>query len=280
MKFVDLHTHTHYSDSTVSPAELVQQAREAGLHVIAVTDHDTLQGIPEAMEEGLRWGIEVIAGVELSTEENGKDIHILGYLMDLHHPELQERLALFRQVREERAYKIVEKLKGMGVHLDPERVKEIAGHGSIGRPHIAKALIEKGYVADVKEAFERYLGYDSPAYVPKYKMKPIEAIQLILRAGGIPVIAHPAYYQDPDYVIYLQKHGLMGVEVWHSDHSPEDIELYRSLAEKHGLLMTGGSDYHGAKKKHIRLGDMKLPYTLVRALKDAQAHVRSTPADL
>jgi len=280
MKFVDLHTHTHYSDSTVSPEELIRLAHSVGLHAIAVTDHDTLQGIPEAIEEGLRWGIEVIAGVELSTEDNGKDIHILGYLLDIRNSELRERLALFRQVREERAYKIVEKLKDMGVHLDPERIKEIAGHGSIGRPHIAKALIEKGYVTDVKEAFERYLGYDSPAYVPKYKMKPIEAIQLILKAGGIPVIAHPAYYQDPDYILYLQRHGLMGVEVWHSDHSPEDVEFYRTLAEKHGLLMTGGTDYHGAKKKHIQLGDIKLPYDLVRALKDTQAHVHSTSPDL
>ena len=270
MKFIDLHTHTHYSDASISPHDLIKLAKKAGLSAIGVTDHDTLMGIPEAIEYGKRYGVEIVPGVELSTEENGRDIHILGYLFDVNNAELCEKLELFRKVREERAIKIAHKLKQFGIYLDPDRIKEIAGKGAIGRPHIAQALLEKGYVKSIPEAFEKYIGYDSPAYVPKYKIKPEEAIQLILNAGGIPIIAHPGYYFDLEYILHLKRNGLMGIEVWHPEHSDEEVELLNRVAQKYGFLKTGGTDYHGEKKINVRLGDIKLPYEILQKLKDAR----------
>ncbi len=269
MRYVDLHTHTNHSDATVSPEELVRQAKAVGLSAIAVTDHDTVAGVEPARRAGFEYGVEVIAGVELSTEENGVDMHILGYCLDIHHEELLEKLALFRRVREERAEKIVRRLREMDVHLDLDRVREIAGHGAVGRPHIAQALLEKGYVQTFREAFQKYLGYESPAYVPKYRMRAREAVALIRRAGGVPVVAHPAYYPNTNLILALKEFGLIGIEVWHSDHSPEDVAFWESFADRHGFLKTGGSDYHGAKK-NIRLGSLKLPYRLVESLREAR----------
>lgn len=269
---VDLHAHTNHSDGVLTPHELVEKAVEIGLTALGITDHDTVSAIPIAQTYAVKYGLEIVPGVELSTEDNGREVHMLGYLIDIHSRELNERMAFFRDVRKARAYKIVEKLAQLGVHIDINRVLEIAGDAAVGRPHIARALVEAGYVRDIKEAFDRYIADDGPAYVPKAKMTPLEAMELIKRAGGIPVIAHPGLLGDPDYVRFLARHGLVGVEVWHSEHSPEDMAFYEALADELGLLKTGGSDFHG-KGHRTQLGVPEVSYEVLEQLKAWKAGV-------
>ena len=264
--FCDLHIHTNYSDGEYPPREVVRRAARAGLSVIAITDHDNILGIDEAIEEGEAIGISVLPGVELSAEDNGNDIHILGYLFDHRNGQLKETLEFFRAERLKRAKTILEKLRELGVFLDIEEVLEEAGHGAVGRPHIAHVLIKKGYVATVREAFESYLGYESPAYVPKFKMTVKDAIDLIKKAGGIPVIAHPGISAPPHKVLEFIDLGLLGIEVWHPEHDEDTIAFYSRVADEHGLVKTGGSDYHGEQKGRANLGTIKLPYAVVRDL--------------
>ena len=271
-KRVDLHAHTNHSDGVLSPHELVEKAVEIGLAALGVTDHDTVSAIPVAEAYAAKYDLEIVPGVELSTEDKGREVHILGYYIDIHSQELNERMAFFRDVRKARAYKIVEKLRSLGVHLDIHRVLEIAGDAAVGRPHIARAMVEAGYVKDIKEAFDRYIADDGPAYVPKAKMTPLEAIDLVRRAEGIPVIAHPGLLGDPDYVRFLARHGLAGIEVWHSEHTPEDTALYGALADELGLLKTGGSDFHG-KGHRTQLGVPEVPYEILDQLKAWKAGV-------
>ncbi len=267
--FCDLHIHTTYSDGEYTPSEIVRKAAEVGLSVIAVTDHDNILGIDEAIMEGNKAGITVVPGVELSAEDNSSDIHILGYLFNHHDIEFRERLHFFRNERIKRAKTIVEKLKKLGVHISFEEVLAEAGGAAVGRPHIAQVLVKYGYVNDIKEAFENYLGYESPAYVPKFKMTVKEAIDMIKKAGGIPVLAHPGLSVQPDKVVDYVKFGLLGIEVWHPEHDEKTIALYIEIAEKYGLVKTGGSDYHGENRrggKKAGLGSVKLPLSVVMEL--------------
>lgn len=276
---VDMHTHTTASDGKLRPYELVQRAQTIGLRAVAIADHDTFGGIQEAMEAGERLGVEVIPAIELSCEADGHDLHLLGYYMDYTNPQLLERLAYFRDVRERRAFLMVEKLQKLGYPITWERVLEIAGDATaIGRPHIAQALLEAGYISSWEEAFDRLIGDNGPAYVPKAKMTPKEAIDLVHTYGGVSVLAHPGLNTTPDYVQILIQWGLQGIEVYHPRHDPETAQLYRDLAEKHNLAITGGSDFHGISEaiqnsdEHGELGDVRVPYAFVESLKKRATH--------
>lgn len=266
-KDCDLHAHTTHSDGILSPRELVRLAKRKRLRAIGLTDHDTVAGIPESLKAGEELEIEVIPGIELSSEDRGKDVHILGYFIDIDNQELLDWLRAFREERLRRARKIVEKLKEFGVNLRVEEVLKLAGPGAVGRPHIAEVMVKEGFVIDIKEAFDRFIGMNGPAYVPKYKISPGRAIELIKSSGGVPVVAHPVTIGNPDYVVHLAKIGLQGVEVWHPEHSPEMVEIFEKIADDLSLLKTGGSDYHGGNRGRADLGSIKVPYKTVEDLR-------------
>lgn len=263
----DLHTHTTASDGTLSPAELVRQARAAGLQVLAVTDHDTTCGIPEALEEASRCGVEVVPGVELSTDVPGTEVHILGYFVDWHDPGLLALLRRMREGRVARAREMVRRLNQLGIPLTFEEVARHAD-GAVGRPHVARALVAGGHVASFEEAFTRYLAKGRPAYVERERFTPEEAVQAVLRAGGVPVFAHPLWGGDRDRIEQLVRVGLAGLEVYYPDHSAADVRRFLSWAEEFGLVATGGSDYHGpGPASRAPLGSVYVPPEAVEALK-------------
>lgn len=264
----DLHIHTHYSDSTSSPQEVVEQSLKAGLGCIAITDHDTIDGIAPTIEAAAPHNLEVLPGVELSSEMNGKDIHILGYLFDFSAAELRERLSLMQNARVERMKKMIEKLRSLGVNnIELEEVTALAQSKSVGRPHLAQVLLEKGCVTSLKAAFDRYLDDDGPAYVPKLELAPSDAIGLIRQFGGVAVLAHPMLTLVDELIPGFVEAGLGGLEVNYPN-VPENIRVfYKNLAEKYGLAVTGGSDAHGNAKKHTWIGKTSVPYRAVEELK-------------
>ncbi len=247
MSKVDLHIHSTASDGRLSPAEVVRKSAEAGLTVIALTDHDTVDGIVPALEaaQPFSW-LKLIPGVEISTDVPKGEGHVLGYFIDYAHSELQAFLGRRRNSRQERVQQMITKLKTLGLPIEWERVKEIASTGSMGRPHIAQAMLEKGYIASIKEAFTKYIGRDGPAYVEYGKMPPAGAVELILRANGLPVLAHPLTLDNPEKIIIeLKASGLVGIEAYYGGYTTEEINRLVSLANRYGLITTGGSDYHG-----------------------------------
>ena len=251
----DLHVHTTASDGTESPEQVVALASAMGLGCLAIADHDTLEGIGPAVQEGRRRKLEVLPAIELGTEHRGQEIHMLGYLVDLSSRQLLSELAYFRRTRLERVTGMVNRLNGLGFPIVRERVLEIAGGGSVGRPHIARALVETGRVGSVEEAFELYIGDGRPGFVPRYKYSPAKAVRLIRSAGGVPVLAHPGLAPADELIPALIPEGLQGIEVYHPSHTPQVSDYYLSLCRRLGLLATGGSDYHGAaNKKHNCLG--------------------------
>lgn len=265
----DLHVHTTFSDGTQSPEKIVELAKKAGLKTIAITDHDVVAGIAPAQKVGSEAGIEVIAGIELSTETPETEIHILGYFIDSHSQELLKTILNIQKGREERIFKICEKLKGLGVDLDPKKVFEIAGHRAAGRPHVARALINQGFVANFKEAFAKYINFKGPAYVSHYKLLPEEAVKLVISSGGLPVYGHPAVSNCDQIIPDLIKAGLAGIEAYYSSHGQATTQHYLDLARKYNLLVTGGSDYHGFKSgREVKLGDFVVPDELVDKLKN------------
>ena len=241
--YFDLHAHTTASDGEYSPSDLVRKARALGLQTIAITDHDTLDGIAEAERTGEELGVRVIAGVELSTKYNGKTIDILGYHIRKR-GELHELLSNMRKFRENRAELIIAKFAELGMPISMEDVLEFSKGGVIGRPHIAKAVVKKGYVSDVQTVFDEYLADGKPCAVDKRMLSPQEGIDLIHRAGGKAVLAHPVYLDDELVEELLERHNFDGIEVWHRNHGPEENEKYKRLAAKYRLFMTGGSDFH------------------------------------
>jgi predicted metal-dependent phosphoesterase TrpH len=273
---VDLHLHTTASDGQYAPSALVSLARQHGLEVIAVTDHDTTDGVIEAQEAASRMGSPlVIPGIELSAEDTAGDVHVLGYHIDLKVLAFQERIAYFRDERYSRGQRIIERLAGLGMPLDWNRVLAIADGGSIGRPHVARAMVEARYVESVREAFDRFLYNGGPAYVARPRLSPEEAVELIHSAAGVAVLAHPALL--PDYAAILQRLilvGLDGVEVVHPA-NPENLRLnLRALAQQHTLIMTGGTDFHGLDvKEGVLLGSVTPPQGCVSALQ-ARANQR------
>jgi len=259
MSRIDLHLHTTYSDGSLSPAEVLRLAQKANVSALSITDHDIVDGIPEAIEAGRRLGIEIIPGVEVSSRYKDTELHILGYFLVRQDPLLLSRLAQLRAGRHDRNPRIVEKLNELGFALTYEDVKACAGSGSVGRPHIARVLMEKGYVKSAKEAFDRFLGEDKPAYVPRELPEPAEAIAWIREARGLPVLAHPTWVKETAEGLFklcekLKAEGLRGIEAHYSTHKPQQTKDYLDMARRLDLLVTGGSDFHGLTKPDIEVG--------------------------
>jgi hypothetical protein len=268
MGLIDLHVHTNASDGRYSPAELVALAAEKGLEALAVTDHDTLDGLSEALEAARNFpALRLIGGIEISSHSPGSEVHILGYFVRLQDAELLNHLALMRSSRTERAGAMVEKLRGLGFDICLERVREIAGEGNLGRPHIAQALLEKGYVSSLQEVFTLYLGQGCAAYVDRHKLSPAEAVSLITRAGGLAVLAHPTTVGNLyELVPQLKAAGLAGLEVYYKDFSDDRRLELLQYARRHRLIATGGSDFHGIDEAtEVMLGAAGVP---AQALED------------
>ena len=260
--------HSTFSDGQLAPADLIKMASEKGLAAVALADHDCLDGNPEYVEAALKVGVESFTGVELSCVYQGRDLHILGYGVDPADEPLKAMLKKFVDAREQRGIKIVEKLEAIGVKIDVEKVLENAGAGALGRPHIARALVEGGYVKDFNEAFNKYIGEDGPAYVDKYKMSPEDAVYYIHGAGGLAFVAHPGFYmEDLDAFFELLERGFDGIEVFHSKHKNQTANHLRSIANERGLLESGGSDFHGFAGRDV-LGEPKVPYEFFDRIKE------------
>lgn len=265
--YVDLHLHSDYSDGTFTPTEIVARAQQAGLRCIALTDHDTMDGYAEAAQAAAARGVELLPALELSSL-NGVECHILGYLVDAAQPALRATLAELRLRRVARITHMVERLQQAGVRLTTDHVLTIAGRGTVGRLHLARALVQCGAVRNTEEAFPKYLSPGRPGYVPEHKLKPAEAIALIRQVGGVPVLAHPCDLKHPEQEIQeLCAAGLAGLEVFHSRHTASHIRQFTEIAKQQGLLMTGGSDCHGMAKGRPLLGTVKAPYRMVEELR-------------
>lgn len=269
MKFCDLHLHTAYSDGTYNPEELIRETVKSGLSAISVVDHDTVDGIEPVIKAALGQGIEVIPGIELTAEYGKSEVHILGYLIDYQDEGLKEKLHILKKNRIERVHRILDKLKDLGLKLDPQAVFDISAGGTVGRLHIARAMVKEGLVGSTGEAFNRFIGDRCPAYVLGFRYFPAEAIKLIKRVGGVAVLAHPYSLQDKNLIPELIKSGIMGLEVYYPEHTKAMVELYEDYCRKYNLLLTGGSDCHGSAKPEARIGSIKLPYELVEKLKEA-----------
>lgn len=278
MARIDLHLHTRFSDGSLTPGEVVDLAHRAGVTALAITDHDIVDGIPQAMEAAAKLGIEVIPGVELSSRFHERELHVLGYFFDWQDSTFQEHLARQRRSRHVRNPQTIQRLNALGLELSEEEVKAKAGSGSIGRPHVAQVLVDKGYVQDTREAFNRYLKEGAPAYVPRTLPDTRETITWIRNAGGVPVLAHPAWTRCQGEPLYrlcacLKEAGLLGLEVFYSSHNRKQTSRYLELAKKLDLLVTGGSDFHGAANPAIQVGrgkgNLKVPDTLLEPLRRA-----------
>ncbi len=276
MSEIDLHTHSTASDGTLSPKDLVWEAKRCGLKAIALTDHDTTSGLKEAKEAGKEFNIEVIAGCELSVEYPYGQMHILGLWLPVEPKKLESYLQFLRDKRHYRNKEILKKLQRLNIPIDYEEVKKVAKGESIGRPHIATVLVNKKIVSSVQEAFDKYIGPKGLAYVPKVKLKPKEAIEILKDEGATVILAHPFSLnldpQDLKKELYtLKDWGLDGIEAYYSEHTKEQTELYLKLAKELKLVISGGSDFHGKVKKDIKLGvgkgNLNLPYTIVEKLK-------------
>ncbi|MGM0437019.1 MAG: PHP domain-containing protein [Bacillota bacterium] len=271
----DLHIHSTYSDGSYTPEEIVKKSSEKGFKTIAIADHDTVEGVPLAEKAAKLYSVEVIPAIELSTFRGKAEIHILGYFIDYNNKELLSETKKIFSAREIRAKEMVNLLNKQGINITFEQVKNIAGDDYLGRPHIAKAMIEKGYINEVGEAFtEDYIANGGKAYVSKYQLTPKKAINLIVNAGGIPVVAHPNFINHGDELNYkdikeLKNYGLKGIEVYQSKHDKKAVIKYKNIAKDLNLLITGGSDFHGENAPDVKLGDVKLSDKRVKELKEA-----------
>ena len=278
-KYADLHVHTFYSDSTFSPLDVVSCAKERGLAAIAICDHDTVDGIDPCMAIGLEKGVEIIPGIEMSVEKMDAEIHILGYFIDWKQEWLRKKLKEIQDSRVERLFVMIDKLKAAGVNIEAEDVFKISvNKGSVGRLHVAKAMLSSGAIKNLREAFDKYIGFAKPCYVPYTKLSPQETMELILKAGGVPVIAHPKLMGNDEHIGEFVGYGLRGLEVYHTDHKPNISKRYEALAKELGLLMTGGSDCHGMGKGRILMGTVRVPYELVEKLKEEADKIRDDPS--
>ncbi|MDQ0339732.1 putative metal-dependent phosphoesterase TrpH [Caldalkalibacillus uzonensis] len=272
MAVIDLHTHTTASDGTNTPTENVRLAKKKGLQAIAITDHDTVSGLEEGLEAGRQLGVEVIPGIEISTLRHGQDVHVLGYYIEYQQQGLQQELKKLRNVRAKRNELMVARLNELGIDITMEEVKakQTQPEGNVGRPHMAEVLMDKGIVHSMEEAFEQYLGREGKAYVNPPRISPEDAVRLILRYGGIPVLAHPGLYDDDPLIEELAAIGLKGIEVFHPDHTDSEVDKYSRMAKELHLIATGGSDYHGERNGqvfHSDLGSQPVPREALEHLK-------------
>ncbi len=274
--YADLHVHTTASDGDMRPGEIVSKAASIGLNTVAITDHDTIEGIPEALRMGRQTGIRVIAGVEISAVYNPGTMHILGYFPTL--PEgFEQELEAVQEGRRQRYPKIIKKLNALGFTITGDDVSSVAGNAQIGRPHIAKALINKGYVKDFRTAFSRYLAKGKPAYVEKDKMNIAQALPLIRQYGGLPVLAHPytlglEAYELKLLVQELKLSGLAGIEIFYPEHTKAQKKLYTSIARDLHLFMTGGTDFHGPGRASISVGDFGIDKETLNVMMERFMH--------
>ena len=260
----DLHTHTTHSDGHLSPLELLRKAKAAGISILGIADHDSVGALDEAMEISRAIGIEIVPGMELSASSPDGEIHVLGYFMDYHSPELNEALSIFRQKRLDRVERIVGKLNRMKIPLTVESVLAEATGEAVGRPHIASALVNNGHAANYHQAFSKYIGEGRPAFEKKAEFSPEDTIRLIADAGGLSFLVHPGRSVDESLLHHLIKSGLDGIEVYHPSHSPELVQYYKGIVNEYFLLESGGSDYHGGMKNDDNLlGRVGVPATVV-----------------
>ena len=276
MSQIDLHTHSTASDGSLSPQDLVQEAARCGLRALAVTDHDTTLGLPQAMAAGRRFGVEVIPGIELSADFSPGFMHILGLWLPEWPKRLLESLHYLQRCRRERNRKIIAALRDLNIELDEQEVKDLAGEGTVGRVHLAMLLVQKQVVPDLEQAFARYVGSRGRAYVPKEKLEPKEAVSLLHQEGATVILAHPYSIELPpegleETVRRLMEAGLDGIEAVYSEHSPEQTAHYRSLCRKLDLVVSGGSDFHGLGRPGVSLGtgrgNLRLSSDLLEAMK-------------
>lgn len=275
MKYADLHVHTFYSDSTFSPEEVVTCAKEKALSAIAICDHDSVDGIEPCEKLGRPLGVEIIPGIELTAEKSDLEIHILGYYIDWHNQPFRKRLAELQSARVDRIHKMVEKLADHDVKMDAAEVMKLSRHGSVGRLHLARAMLNAGKIRDIREAFSKYIGFLKPCYVSKVKFTPKESIEMVLKVGGVPVLAHPGILEKDEYIPEFIEYGLRGIEVYHTDHKPHQTRCYEEIAARRGLIMTGGSDCHGLGKGRVLLGEIKVAYDTVDALRKEAARIKA-----
>ena len=279
MKYVDLHVHSNCSDGTLSPSELVKYALKKNLAAIALTDHDTIDGLPELFAAAEGTDLEVIAGIEFSTQFHGIDVHVVGLDFDYKLPEFCRQLTRFQNSRDIRNEKMIKLLQEQGSDITWEAMEREYPDAVWTRAHFGKYLLEHGFVSDIKEAFSRYLGDGCCCFIPREKVTPIQAVELIRLAGGIPILAHPMLYHLDDaamdeLIISMKEAGLIGIEALYSTYTNEEEEHVYMLAEKHNLVLSGGSDYHGSTKPDIDLGsgrgNLQVPYDFLTRLRAAR----------
>ena len=276
MKLIDLHTHSNCSDGTLSPADLVKHAVECNVTAFALTDHDNTDGLAAAFEAAAEMNIELVPGIEFSTEYLGTDIHIVGIDFDWKNKEFQHRIDYYRSERERRNQKMIDKMAADGIDISYGQMAESFGESLWTRAHFAKYLIAKGIVRDINEAFSDYLGDNCKYFIPREKVSPFEVVRLIWQFGGIPILAHPFQYKFSDETLRtlltkLKECGLLGMEVYYSTHTKENCDYLLDLANEFGLAPSGGSDFHGSNKPDIELGsgknNLQIPYSILEGLR-------------
>ncbi|MFQ5852545.1 MAG: PHP domain-containing protein [Candidatus Binatia bacterium] len=272
----DLHLHSSYSDGTFTPREVVAQAARQQVSPIALTDHDTVAGIPEALQAGVEMSVEVIPGVELSAHEEGHDIHIIGYFIEWEAPKLQRSLDALAERRLKRVNEIVKRLTDLGCPICLEDVQAVAGHGTISRRHVARVLVSQGYARSISKAFDFYLAPGKPAHVDPVGFSSLDAIDLIGHAQGISALAHPMRSKALSMLPHLVNQGIKGLEVYHPSHTTEDIFILAKYAHQHNLIITGGSDSHGEGTGGSRIGNITLPQKYADDIKKCGEHIRKT----
>lgn len=268
----DLHAHTTASDGTVTPAGLVELALDRGIDVLAICDHDSVAGISEATAECSGTPLTLVPACELSSVQDGLDVHVLAYWVDIEDPALIDHLALLRAARFRRAETMVAALRGAGFGVTLDDVLALSDGGAVGRSHVARALVRAGHADTVSEAFQRYIGRGKPFYVPKDSPSPADVVAQLVTLGAVPVLAHPGVTGADALIPDLVAAGLRGIEAYHADHSPQDRLRYAAIAESYGLLVTGGTDYHGPHAPNPDLGSVDVPEPAIRALLAAGRH--------
>ncbi len=266
---VDLHLHSTASDGVLTPEELVKKAADLGINAIALTDHDSVEGVGLAIEEGKKKHIEIIPAVELSSGLNGQDIHFLGYFINHQDKEFVKLLSELRRLRTERASKMVDLLHQQDIHIAFGEVLDLAGNASVGRAHVAKVMVRRGYIDTIEEAFEKYIGRSGSCYVEKYFYSPKDVIETIRKIGGVAVLAHPALSNVDKFIPQFMDYGIQGIEVIHGEHTSGESKYYLQLADTYNLIPTGGSDFHGLKnsKRGRNMGTVEVPNEFLERLK-------------